>query len=120
MITENRQRYNERLARARSGKMSTTTAPKEHKNEVLPSTLKDAPKDVPKPITDSVTVFGDLESGGVVVNNNVTEEDIHLQVHDMNEKNLRVVDRRGPCNRFERGICSIGKKFGVKVVFEYQ
>ena len=117
MTTENKQRYNERLARARSGRMSTTIAPKEHNNEVSFTTTL---TDVPKPITTSVTVFGDLESGGVVVNNNVTEEDIHLQVHDMDEKNLRVVDRRGPCNRFERGICSIGKRFGVKVVFEYQ
>lgn len=115
MNIENKQRYNERLARARSGRMSTTITSKEQK-ENTSSTLKD----VSKPEASSVTVFGDLESGGVVVNNNVREEDIFVQMSDIDEQNVRIVDRRGPCNRFERGICSLGKKFGVKVVFEYQ
>lgn len=127
MTTENKQRYNERLARARSAKMSTIIAPPERNNGCI---LKDIPnqvsetdifKDVPNAIHTSVTTFGDLESGGVIVNNNITEKDIHVQFQDTyDDKNLRVVDRRGPCNRFERGICSLGKRFGIKVVFEYQ
>lgn len=101
-------KYNERLQRARSGnKMNTVKS-------AYPTTESNE-------LADTSSVFGDVESGGVILDDkHLKNEDIliGLDTNDANALDVRYIDRRGPCNRFERSICTLGKKFGVKVVFE--
>ena len=96
----NADKYNERLQRARSGKMS-------------------------KPESTKNIEFDDLESGTSPVAMSSTRESLNVSAEtpvyistNPDTANIRYVDRRGPCNRFERGLCSLGNRLGVKVVFE--
>lgn len=57
----------------------------------------------------NVAATHDVESGA--------EHAIDLGDIDVVDASERYVGR-GPCNRFERGLCRVGKQFGVLVVFE--
>lgn len=99
-MSVNVDRYNERLQRARAGKMS-------------------------KPDLSKKVELDDLESGTSPESMSSTHESMEVfddgVIHASSNPDpvrVRYVDRRGPCNRFERGLCSLGNRFGVKVVFE--
>ena len=101
-------KYNERLQRARSGNKMSNSKPS--------FTFDSNSTEI-----DTSTSYGDVESGGVILDSTHADpEDVFL-VSDTKESeasNRKFIDRRGPCNRLERGICAVGKKFGVKVVVE--
>lgn len=99
-----KEKYNERMARARSGRMT-----------ILPTVTSKTAEMSTLPLYESgpkVITTGDVESGDVGREVDITEVDV--QVTDASHKCVG----RGPCNRFERGLCKLGIQFGVLVVFE--
>lgn len=95
----------ERLERARSSKKNSINK--------IPTAESDSE------LSRNTTVFGDLEVGGVTLNDNIIEkDDIIVNFQDDSSNTRKYIDRRGAKNRFERALVKIGQKCGVTVIFE--
>ena len=96
----------ERLERARSSKKNSI-------NKIPIADISDSE------LYQNTTVFGDLEVGGVTLNDNIIEkDDIIVNFQDDSSNTRKYIDRRGAKNRFERALVKIGQKCGVTVIFE--
>jgi hypothetical protein len=111
--------YNERMKRARNAKAgvtnfdsietisSQTITPKQSEEDDIDQEIKEK----------FAKSYGDMESGGVILHSN----EIDFEDWDTNDVDIlrKTQFSRGPTNFIERKLCSLGKKFGVQVVFEH-